>query len=563
MSIWNAVCTSLERLGVERVFGVPGTQTVELFEELRRSRISVTLPTHELAAAFMAGGYYRATGRVGVLLTIGGPGFAYAVPGLAEARLDSVGLLHIVTAPATDPGKHFHLQAIDQSTIAGPLSKAEFRVGPDDDALSVLTAAYHLAEAGEPGPVLVQVSATGSVRRDPAVHREISQHDVEAGLVRLDALYAQSERPLFMLGQGALSAAAGLGRIVDARSIPVITTPAGRGVISEDHPLVTGFDVLRGGLSAANDFIRRSDLVIVLGAKLGHNGSAGFGLRLPADRLVHVDREPNVLGANYETSLSIVADGTQVVERLEKSPARDRVTAWDKDEVAAFRARIRAPSDSPEPVVRGNRNLNPSSFFSWLRDSLPDDAILVTDSGLHQILTRRHFDIRAPRGLMIPSDFQSMGFGLPSAIGAKLGAPDRPVVALIGDGGFLITAMELLTAVRDEIPMLLIVFNDGQLNQIRLQQLENHGRSHAVQLGEVDYEAFARSVGARYARFGEVDADGIQSVITAHPPMLLEVSVGDSWGVRAMATERRAKSVVRDALGPGVMGWVKARLKPR
>lgn len=559
----TALCTGLRTLGIDCVFGVPGTQNVALFDALRRSSLRTVLASHELAAAFMANGYYRATGRVAALATIPGPGFTYALTGLAEARLDSVGLLYLVGKPATSPGRHFQLQAIDQRSIAAPIVKGSFTLDRAEDVTAVLSQAHALTLEGEPGPVMIEIDfaalAAGSASTPSGISATVPSPP--RGLSELGALFGSAARPVLLLGQGAVASAERLWRMVEALRIPVLTTPSARGIISESHPMVLGFDPLRGHTPETNRFLDRADLVVALGCKLGHNGSAGFELRLPRAKLIHVDSSAAVPGANYEARLAIVGRVEDVLEEME---TRRTPTAWAAEDVATLRASVRAaPADRVEPKIQGSVTMTPEGFFGWLRDVLPAETIIVTDSGLHQILTRRHYEVRSARGIVCPSDFQSMGFGLPAAIGAKLAAPGRPVVAVVGDGGFLMSGMELLTALREDVPLVTIVFNDGQLNQIRLQQLAGYGHAHAVGLRNPDYAILAESFGIAYLRFGEASRTDMVQALNGTMPTLIEVIVGDTMAMRMMPATVRAKGVARAVLGNRLRGWVKARLGRR
>ncbi len=252
-----------------------------------------------------------------------------------------------------------------------------------------------------------------------------------------------------------------------------------------------------------NDLFERSDLVLAIGCKLGHNGSAGFRLRLPESKLVRVDLSPEVLTANYPASLAIRADAGSILDLLLSGRAGERgSSSWTDEEVASHRERIRRPDPSTaDPGVAGASNGRASGFFAWLREALPRETILVTDSGLHQVTARRWFDVLSPRGLLLPSDFQSMGFGIPAGIGARLAAPDRPVTVLAGDGGLLMSGLEITTAVRERSPLLVIVFNDGQLNQIRWQQLKDSGHPFGVELAALEIEIFANALGAGYLAY--------------------------------------------------------------
>lgn len=558
-----AVCTALRALGIDCVFGVPGTQTVPLFEAFREHRVRTVLTSHELAAAFMANGYFRATGRIAALSTIPGPGFTYALTGIAEARLDSVGMLYLVAKPSTGPGRAFRLQAIDQRAIAAPILKGTFAITDATHAESVIREAHGLATGGEPGPVMVELDMTalradagaGAVTPMPQPVPPAS----DAASDELAERFSRSQRPLFLVGQGAHSTAARLRDIVEKLHVPLMTTPSARGVVAEDHPLVLPFDPLRGHTDAANQFIERADLVVALGCKLGHNGSAGFSLRLPSDRLVHVDIEPGVVGANYEAQLGLTTSVESVLPFLE---ARSAGTDWLDAEIARARETLRAPSsDLVEPVIHGGWGRTPRELFVWLRRVLPRDAIVVTDSGLHQILTRRHFDVLVPRGLICPTDFQSMGFGLPAAIGAKIAAPDRQVVAVVGDGGFLMSGLELLTARRENVPVAVLVFNDGHLNQIRVQQQSDKGRTQAVDLLNPDYEKLAESFGIRFMRFGAGDAEAAATALDGDGPVLIEVLVGDSMAMRAAAAFALSKAAVRRAVGPRIVATLRSWMR--
>jgi len=557
-----AICDALREVGVECVFGLPGTQNVPLYEGFRRSGIRAVTTSHELAASFMANGYFRATGKVAALVTIPGPGFTFAITGIAEAHLDSVGILYLVGKPATHPGKKFQLQAIDQRTIAGPLVKACFALSKPEDAARVIRDAHQLCCEGEPGPVMVELDMAGlSADVGDTAPRVASppRSQPSAKIAQLEALFRQAERPLFLLGQGAFGAAKRLEEIARRLTIPIVTTPTARGIVGEDQPFVLGYDPLRGHTDELNRLIERADLVIGLGCKLGHNGSDGFAIELPRDKFVHVDASDDVLGANYPAVLTIPSRVEDMIGTLEVERAP---SSWSPEVVAATRSALRAPLDeAAEPIIRGRSAMGPAEFFSWLRKLLPRDAIVVTDSGFHQIMTRRYFEVHSPRGLIVPSDFQSMGFGLPAAIGAKLAAPDRVVVALVGDGGFLMSGLELLTARRENVPLVTIVFNDGHLNQIRLQQWSAYGHAHAVDLLNPDFRALAEGLGVGYVRFGEEAEGAIEQALTGSIPILIEVVVGDSMAMRKVPAVARAKTLARSAMSAGFRNWLKGRLR--
>jgi acetolactate synthase-1/2/3 large subunit len=378
----------------------------------------------------------------------------------------------------------------------------------------------------------------------------------DPGLAEAVDLFRAARHPVLFVGQGAALAAAALRRVAEARRAPVLTTPSGRGALPEDHALSFGFDPLRQDVARVNAFLEEADLIVAVGCKLTHNGTAGFTLSLPAQRLIHVDTGPDVLGANYAARLTVCASAEAFFSALEGGPLEP--AAWPHGDLHQWRERVRAvrPPDLPEPAVGGG-GAGGAQFFATLRRGLPREAIVVTDSGMHQVLTRRYYDVWAPAGLLMPSDFQSMGFGVPAAIGAALAAPTRPVVAIVGDGGLRMTGLELATAVREGLRLVVFVFSDGRLNQIRLQQLTEFGHEHAVELAKLDLGLFAEAVGAGYARLtGDLDLV-LARALAATGPTLVEVPVSDSPSVHAKRVLTLGRTAARRALGPRLLSWLR------
>lgn len=552
---------TLEETGCRCVFGVPGTQTVPVFEALRKSRIRTVLAASEASAAFMAGGWARVTGQPGVCLTIPGPGFAWSLAGLAEALLDSIPLLAVTGAPPERPGRRFRQQELDQAAIATPLVKQVFEAKRPGEIAPLTRAALAAALRGEPGPVLLQLTdrAIQDVEPDspgPPDNGGPSAPDFRALRSRL----AAARRPVLLVGQGACRSAAEIRRLVESLGAPVLTTPAGRGILPEDHPLALGFDPLAGSVVAVNGLLSEADLILVLGAKLGHNGTAGFALALPSDRLLQVDASDQVPGSNYPVSLAWVSPVHDALHALLEPPPGP--SSWSPDVVASWRGRIRTLERSPpEPSIAGSRDRDPGAFFAALRRALPRNGRLVLDSGLHQVMARRHFPVLAPGGLLFPSDLQSMGFGVPTAVGAVLGDPGRRVVALVGDGGFAMTGLELLSAVREGLTLVVLVFLDGVLGQIRLQQIQEYGAPHAVDLGPLDVGGIATAVGARYFEVGDDVESTLAAALRESGVTVIGIPLGDSGRIRSMASAARVRERIRRLAGPGLIRWIKRVLQ--
>jgi acetolactate synthase-1/2/3 large subunit len=565
----------LDGLGVTCAFGLPGTQNVGLFEALRGSSIRTVLSTSELSASFMACGYARASGNPGVLLTIPGPGFTFGISGLAEARLDSTPLLHILPGFREDPQRSFRHQVIPQRSMVEPLAKGVISVSSIRDLPDSVGSAWSLALSGEPGPVVLEIApevlsgpaesggmGPGSLAVPPAMEATPASEAFDSHELRklFDALRS-AKRPLFFLGLGSVPAARTLSELIRRVGGPVITTPSARGVFPEDHPLSLAFDPSKGGLDVVNEVLAESDLVLALGCKMSHNGTAGFRLRFPQESLFHVNSDPEALGRNYPASQTLAMRVEELAEALLSSFGEGETSStWSQQELTRARRRLAEadPGAPPEPRATHTVTGQMGDLIKALRGALPRDGILTLDSGLHQVLVRRHFEVFDPAGLILPSDFQSMGFGLPAAIGAKLAHPARRVVSVIGDGGLAMSGMELLTLVREKLPVTVVVFHDRFLNLIRLQQEADYGRNHAVRLHTPDMEAFAEALGAGYMRVEGDPALTFEAALGAERPTLVEVVLGDTGEIRSKRRVARAKADVRGLLGQGLLTRIKA-----
>jgi acetolactate synthase-1/2/3 large subunit len=543
---------ALERCNAGAAFGLPGGSNQVLFRALRGATTRLIVPTHELAAAFMAGTYGRIARRPGTLLTIPGPGFAYALAGIAEAWQDSAPLVHIVSAPPRGPHQRHRHQALDQAAIVRPMVKRVFGVSEPARLGETICRAFEEAAGGEPGPVVVQLGADADT---PGGAPDVDETET----VRARAIWAriqQARKPVLLLGQGCVRSAAAIAAYLERTATPVFTTASGRGVIPEHSPWCLAYDSLKQSTQELNAFLRQCDLVIAVGARLAHNGTAGFGIALSPERLVHVDASAANLNAVYPAS-SVATLSSEAFFALTENQAVPR-TEWTAAELAQWRSRIGAVhSGDPEPTLAGQ---TPQQFFSRLRAELPDDALVVTDSGLHQVLARRYFEVRHVHGLLLPTDLQAMGFALPSAIAAKLAAPARPVVALVGDGGALMSGLELVVAVRERLALTVIVFNDGYLNQIRMQQLLHGGQEHGVALPVLDFRALAAAAGARYVDGSSGFPECIGHAVRDSAVTLIDIPVRDSASVRVAAVVSRVKASVRGTMGTR-WEWVRRWLR--
>jgi acetolactate synthase-1/2/3 large subunit len=325
----------------------------------------------------------------------------------------------------------------------------------------------------------------------------------------------------------------------------VLSTTSGRGVVSEDHALALVFDAPGASVEYVNQVLERSDLVLALGCKLSRNGSRGYSLVLPADRLVRVDVSTDGLDRHYPASEEIEADVRVVVSALlEGLESSGHHSEWTLAEVASIRDRVTA--ESPRRLDPRLGPVRARELFEALRRQLPPGGVVTTDSGQHQYVTRAQFRVVEPRTLMVPTGFQSMGFGLPAAIGAAIATGERSV-AVVGDGGLAIVGLEIAVAVREGLPLTVVVLADGHFGLIRIAQRYRVGYDIGVDVAIPDLPTFAKSLGADYAIFdGSRSADELFAAAFASDAVtLVEVPMGEPPDIGRITARGRLRAALR------------------
>lgn len=553
----------LASFNVEAVFTVPGSQNVAQLEELRSTGIRIVAGTSELSAAFMTNGHARVRRSPAVITTIPGPGFTFALPGIAEARLDSVPLVWICIAPTRGPDGGTGLQELPQVDIASPLVKEVVPVDRADEVVEAFVHAFEVASTSEPGPVLLHVAPTAlrertSIGTNAAAVPEFGRRRAPAPSDELlDAAVravADAVRPLIFVGQGGLDDPHRIRRLAELLGGPVLTTTTARGVVSEHHPLVMPTDGPGDSPELQNRLIEEADLVLVLGAGLSFSGSCGYRLRIPEVKMVRIDSSADALGEPYPARIEVHADVRTFLDRAlgDDSPLRSprsKAARWPDKALAGRRKEFaeRLHQSGVTLQVTGQGDGSVRTLLSALQEVLPDDALIVTDSGRHQMLARRWLTVKSPGALMTPSDLQSMGFGLPAALGAKVAAPDREVVALIGDGGFQVTMGELLVAAREGLGVRVLVFVDNELGLIAEDQRRNFGRTVGTSLVSPDLSSLSQALGARFLKVdGSRHAQARFEEMLGDPgPTVVEVPLSRSFSSKAGQAKALARESVR------------------
>ncbi len=500
------VVEALRAEGVRHVFGIPGVHNLAVYDALLGQRdVAHVLARHEAGAAFMADGYARASGRPGVVLVTTGPGATNTLTPLAEAYAGSVPVVVIMSDVAS------HLVGRDLGALHEvpnqigcfrPVCRMAELVTATADIPTTIAGAFDLLRTGRPGPIALsipndlltaraesRVVAAGRGRRPPCHVAEIA--DAARRLER-------AERPLIVAGGGVVSAGAEPELLTLARRLgaPVVTTVMGRGAVPEDDPVWLGVLPDRRVTEPA---LRQADVVLAIGCRFAARSTQGLLLNLsfgPHQTLVHLDLDATVIGRLFKPQLGIVGDAKDGLARLlEQLGPGEPAARWDGAWLAGLRA-ARSPRFTPA-LAR---------FLALLRDAVPPDGIVVNDqTGVNYWMEWR-FPVRASRTFLYPVGSATLGYAVPAAIGARIACPDRAVVAVAGDGGFLFSVNELATAVKYRLPVVFLVVNDDRYGAIKWLQETLYGRWGEADLVNPDFPALARAFGAHGARLPDIDA---------------------------------------------------------
>ena len=473
----------LERLGVEVIFGLTGHTVIAMLDALGRSSIRYVSTRHEQVAAHAADGYARASGKPGVLLTHLGPGLTNAATGVANAALDSIPLVVIAgDVQSYFHGRHPHQeinlhQDADQFQIYRPFCKRVYRVDNAGDLPRVVERAFHLAQTGRPGPVLVDVpmdvfSASLPVDAFSKMPAEIARPAIdEATAERIIEALAAAERPVLYAGGGVLSAraAAELMELAEALEVPVAHSLMGKGVAREDHPLLLGMTGF-WGTPIANEKCRTADLILAIGTRLAEANSSSwdprFTFAIPPTRLFHIDADVAEIGRNFPTELGVVADAKLALAALAKiaQGTAHRSRGSLRAEIATGRRAFAA--NWADQYSSSQYPMRPERILSEVRKAVPEDGYIVTDVGWNKNGVGQQFPITVPGTFITPSGLATMGFGPAAALGVKLAQPDRAVVALIGDGAFGSNPSVVATAMEAGLGVIWLVMDNAAFGTI-------------------------------------------------------------------------------------------------
>jgi acetolactate synthase I/II/III large subunit len=540
----------LELNRITTVAGIPGGANLPLYDALGASSIRHVLTRHEQGAGFVAQGMARASGRPAVCLGTSGPGATNLLTAIADAKLDSIPIVAITgQVPRAMIGTDA-FQEIDTYGLTVPITKHNFLVRSAGDLLEVIPDALRIASSGRPGPVVVDVPKdvqTEAVEIDhlPAPVRPNPPPRFGASEIgRAAELINESQRPLLLVGAGVIAAEASpkLRRLIERASIPTAATLLALGALPHDHPLFLGMV----GMHAArftNLLLDECDLLIGLGVRFDDRATGKAAEFCPRAKILHIDIDPSELGKIKEPAVGLTADVGEALSALEPLIAMNPRTDWI--------GHMRALRESYPLMVPGADDpLRPYGIIRLAAALLPEDAIVTSDVGQHQMWVAQAYPFTRPRQWLTSGGLGTMGFGMPAAIGAALAAPDRTVACFSGDGSLLMNLQELATAAEQQVTVKIILLNNSHLGLVRQQQHLFYGKRYCASrfVAQTDFVAIARGFGVPAVDLCEArdPVAALEQAIKRSGPCLVNVPIAPEENVYPMVPPGGAN---RDMIG--------------
>src|SRR5918992_6369712 len=517
MNAADLLVRALENEGVDYVFGIPGEENIHIMDALARSRIRFVATRHEQGAAFMADVYGRLTGRAGVCLATLGPGATNLITGVADANMDRAPLVAIAGQAATTRMHKESHQVLDLAALFGHFTKFSAKVLEPEIVPEVVRKAFKLAQAEKPGASFIEVPENvARMSADGLAPLKVQAAAIplapQAKVEQIARLIDEAGAPLVLVGNGAIrqGASDAVVAFIERLNLPAATTFMAKGAVPASHPLCLGTIGLQAKDPAAFG-LERTDLVLCIGYDMVEYDPARWNPK--GDKaIVHIDSAPAEVDGHYMLAAGIVGDIADALERIGN-------LATPKPERAAT-VRHSWEEGSAYP-------LKPQRVVADLRRALAPDDVLVSDVGAHKLWNARLFQAERPNTCIISNGFAAMGIAVPGAIAAKLALPERRVVAVSGDGGFLMNSQELETAVRLRLPMTVLVLRDGKYGVIQRHMDSRLGRHFGVDFGNPDFVAYAQSFGVRGYRVERAEdvLPALESALQDKAPSLIDCPI--------------------------------------
>jgi acetolactate synthase-1/2/3 large subunit len=543
----------LEQRGVEHIFGLCGHTNIAVLAALEKSSIRFINTRHEQIAAHAADGYARASRKTGVVLSHLGPGLTNAATGVANAALDSIPMVVFAgDVPSHYYGKHPHQEVnlhsdASQFEIYRPFVKRAWRVERPDLLPEIVDKAFHLAETGRPGPVLISVpmdifsaearpTLFDRVKANAQTYQKPSIDDTTAR--RIVQALLSARKPLLYVGGGILlaDAAKELRAFVDHLGIPVAHSLMGKGALADDHPLTLGMTGF-WGTKYINESCRTADYILALGTRFCEADCSSwegeYTFDIPPTKLIHIDIDAAEIGRNYPVELGVVADLKQALTVLNRVARELSPQARNNEplrkEIDAYRKQFKSNNAAAEASAQFP--MRPERILADVRAVLPRDAFITTDVGWNKNGVGQQFPIYEPGSILTPGGYATMGFGAPAALGAKIARPDRVVVSLVGDGGFGQNPSVLASAVEQNVAVVWVVMNNLAYGTIAGLEKAHFGTTfgtvfrHNDQPYSPNFAAVAKAYGVDAVRIESADQfkPALEHAVACGKPYLLDV----------------------------------------
>ncbi|HEY5701088.1 MAG TPA: biosynthetic-type acetolactate synthase large subunit [Gammaproteobacteria bacterium] len=558
----QAVIDALVEQGVEVIFGYPGGAIMPTYDALHDAgnRIRHVLVRHEQGAAHAAEGYARASGKVGVALVTSGPGATNLITGLMDALMDSTPIV-CITGQVRSP--LLGTDAFQEADVIGltlAATKWSYQITDAAEVPEVIARAFQIAQSGRPGPVLIDITRDAQAgMAAPAadvgdicqpvyeMHRYPGDRRDLSGLARAATLLNNARRPMLFVGQGVLISRAEkkVLALAEKAGLPVASTLLGLSAVPTDHPLYVGMLGMHGNYGP-NVLTNEADVIVAVGMRFDDRVTGRLNAYATGARIIHIEVDPAEVNRNVPAEVALIADAGEALDALLPLVEQNSHDNW----LARFRQH---DAEEHEQVIAAELTpttpeLRMGEVVDLISSKTNGEAVIVSDVGQHQMMAARHYRFRAPVSHVTSGGLGTMGFALPAAIGASFGAPDRDVIAVIGDGGFQMSVQELGTLMQERIPLKIVILNNEYLGMVRQwQELFFDRRYSEVAIQNPDFVQLCASYGIAGASVSarEELSSAIDQMLRTPGAFLLEVRVGKTDNVFPMIPAGASVSEIR------------------
>ena len=472
---------ALQEEGVDTIFGYPGGTVTDLFDELyKQDEIEIVLPRHEQGLLHEAEGYAKSTGKVGVCLVTSGPGATNIMTGLADAHYDNIPLVCFTGQVPLSLIGNDAFQEVDIVGMTRSITKYGVTVRDRKDLGKIIKMAFHIASTGKPGPVLIDLPKDIQTASGPAEYPDSVQirgykpnESVHIGqLKKAYKLLKSAKKPLILAGGGVNIAKANelLKEFAEKMNVPVVTTIMGKGAIATTHPLYIGNTGMHGKY-ASNKAVSECDVLFSIGTRFNDRITGDLNEFAPKAKIVHIDVDTASISRNVVVDVPIVSDAKLALEKL---------LEWaEPKDTAAWQERIKAWDEKNPLEMRRDRGMTPQMIMEHINHTF-DEAVFVTDVGQNQMWATQYITMPRGKQMITSGGLGTMGFGFPAAVGAKIGAPDKDVVCITGDGGMQMNMQEMATAICEKVPLTICILNNNYLGMVRQMQQLFYGKRYEI-----------------------------------------------------------------------------------